>query len=267
MLTLEQLLPFRERWRAERKTVVWTNGCFDLLHVGHVRSLQEARDLGDVLIVGVNSDRSVRRLKGPTRPLVPEDERAEVLAALECVDAVVVFGEATPEPVLARLRPDICCKGGDYAPPHGKPIPEAALIASYGGRFAFLSFSPGVSTTELARRAALRPAVFLDRDGTLVEDVGYPRDPQQLRPLPGAVRALAELRRHGFALVVVSNQSGVGRGILTREQAGRVHQRLVEILAEQGVALDGAYYCYHAPDEGCACRKPSPHLLRARRTI
>jgi D-glycero-D-manno-heptose 1,7-bisphosphate phosphatase len=225
-----------------------------------------------VLVVGVNSDRSVRRLKGPSRPLVPEVERAEVLAALECVDAVVVFDELTPEAVLARVKPEVCCKGGDYAPPHGKPVPEAALVESYGGRVVFLALSPGVSTTELARRASGRaagatpgpggrPAVFLDRDGTLVEDVGYPREPQQLRLLPGSAAALAELRGHGFALVVISNQSGVGRGLLTREQAERVHRRLAELLAEYGVGLDGAYYCYHAPDEGCSCRKPSPHFL------
>jgi rfaE bifunctional protein nucleotidyltransferase chain/domain len=270
VLGLEQVLPLRARWRQEGRTVVWTNGCFDLLHVGHVRSLQEARGLGDVLVVGVNSDRSVRSLKGPGRPLVPGPERAEVLAALACVDAVIVFDELTPEATLARLKPDVCCKGADYAPPHGKPVPEAALVESYGGRVVFLSFSPGISTTELARRAAAggpppggRPAVFLDRDGTLVEDVGYPRRPEQLRLLPGAAAALAQLRDRGFALVVVSNQSGVGRGLLTREQAESVHRRLAELLAEQGARLDAAYYCYHAPDEGCPCRKPSPHFLLA----
>jgi D-beta-D-heptose 7-phosphate kinase/D-beta-D-heptose 1-phosphate adenosyltransferase len=152
VLDLEQLLPLRERWRQVGKTVVWTNGCFDLLHVGHVRGLQEARTLGDVLIVGVNSDESVRRLKGPERPIVPDAERAEVLAALACVDYVVIFGEATPEAALARLKPDIHCKGGDYAPPSQKPIHEAELVRSYGGRIAFLTLTPGVSTTELARR-------------------------------------------------------------------------------------------------------------------
>lgn len=151
---VEELLTLRARWRQERKSVVWTNGCFDLLHVGHVRSLQEARRLGAVLVVGVNSDGSVRRLKGPTRPLVAAADRAEVLAALACVDAVVIFDELTPEAILAQVQPDICCKGGDYAPPNGKPVPEATVIESYGGRLAFLSFCPGISTTELARRAS-----------------------------------------------------------------------------------------------------------------
>ena len=149
---LDTLLARRARWRAEGRKVVWTNGCFDLLHVGHVRGLQEARGLGDVLVVGVNSDASVHRLKGAGRPIVPEAERAELLAALACVDHVLVFGEDTPTEVLGRLQPDIHCKGADYAPPSTRPIPEAEVVRSYGGQIAFLTFTPGVSTTDLVRR-------------------------------------------------------------------------------------------------------------------
>jgi D-glycero-beta-D-manno-heptose 1-phosphate adenylyltransferase len=149
---LDELLALRAGWRAAGRTVVWTNGCFDLLHVGHVRGLQEARGLGDVLVVGVNSDDSVRRLKGPGRPLVPEAERAEVLAALACVDRVLVFGEDTPCAVLGRLRPEVHCKGEDYGPPSGRPIPEAEIVRSYGGRVAFLKFTPGASASDLMRR-------------------------------------------------------------------------------------------------------------------
>jgi D-beta-D-heptose 7-phosphate kinase/D-beta-D-heptose 1-phosphate adenosyltransferase len=152
VIDLDTLLDRRARWRAEGKAVVWTNGCYDLLHVGHVRGLQEARGLGDVLVVGVNSDASVRRLKGPRRPIVPQDERAEVLAALGCVDHVLIFGEDTPVEVLARMRPDVHCKGADYAPPSSRPIPEAEVVRAYGGRIAFLSFSPGVSTTDIVQR-------------------------------------------------------------------------------------------------------------------
>src|ERR1700722_6578005 len=99
-----QLLDLRERWRAAGQVVVWTNGCFDILHVGHLRSLQAARRLGDVLVVGVNSDASVATLKGPGRPIFPEAERVELLSGLECVDHVVVFGESTPEESLAQLK-------------------------------------------------------------------------------------------------------------------------------------------------------------------
>jgi phosphoheptose isomerase len=149
VVDLETLLALRERWHTEGRTVVWTNGCFDLLHVGHIRNLQAAARLGDVLVVGINSDASVRRLKGSERPFVPAGERAETLAALDAVDAVLVFDEDTPEAVLARLRPDVHAKGEDYRPPHGKPIPEATTVEAYGGRIAFLPLVPGRSTTTL----------------------------------------------------------------------------------------------------------------------
>jgi D-beta-D-heptose 7-phosphate kinase/D-beta-D-heptose 1-phosphate adenosyltransferase len=150
-----ELLSAREDLRRAGKVVVWTNGCFDLLHPGHVSSLQAARALGDALVVGLNSDASVRGAKGPGRPVLTQDERAAVLAALECVDYVVVFDEPTPEAALARLRPDVHCKGADYAPPHGKPIPERAVVEGYGGRVEFLPLAPGLSTTELLRRVRL----------------------------------------------------------------------------------------------------------------
>ena len=146
------LLDIRECARRQQKTVVWTNGCFDLLHVGHVRNLQAARRLGDLLVVGVNTDASVRQAKGPGRPIVPAEERIEVLSALDCVDYVILFGENTPEAALARLKPDVHCKGADYAPPHGKPIPEATLVASYGGRVEFLPLVPATSTTDVICR-------------------------------------------------------------------------------------------------------------------
>jgi D-glycero-beta-D-manno-heptose 1-phosphate adenylyltransferase len=147
----EHLLDLRKPWRQQAKMVVWTNGCFDLFHVGHLRSLQFARQQGDILIVGINSDASVRSLKGPGRPLMPSDERAELLAGLQCVDYVVIFDELTPERALARLQPDIHCKGTDYGP-GGKAIPEAAIVEGYGGKVCFIPLVPGISTTELMRR-------------------------------------------------------------------------------------------------------------------
>jgi rfaE bifunctional protein nucleotidyltransferase chain/domain len=152
LMTWDALLAAREHWRSAGRTVVWTNGCFDIIHLGHVRNLQACRRLGEVLVVGVNNDATVRQLKGPSRPIIPDIQRAEMIAALECVDAVVIFGELTPEASLARLRPEIHCKGADYAPPHGKPIPEAKIVASYGGRIEFFPLVPSLSTTELIRR-------------------------------------------------------------------------------------------------------------------
>ena len=124
-----------ETARAYGEQIVFTNGVFDLLHVGHVRYLQAARALGDRLVVAVNSDDSVRRLKGPLRPLVPQEERAELLAALACVDFVTLFDEESPAALITRLRPEVYCKGGDYAE---RPLPERATVESYGGRVVLL---------------------------------------------------------------------------------------------------------------------------------
>jgi rfaE bifunctional protein nucleotidyltransferase chain/domain len=146
------LLAAREAHRQAGRSVVWTNGCFDLIHAGHVRSLVEASRLGDVLIVGLNSDDSVRRLKGDGRPVLPAADRAEVLAAFECVDHVYTFDDLVPTPTLEWLRPDVHCKGAEYAPPHGRPLPEREVVEAYGGRVAFLPLVPGVSTTELIAR-------------------------------------------------------------------------------------------------------------------
>lgn len=147
VVTWEEAVALREQWRREKKTVVWTNGCFDILHVGHTRNLHACKALGDVLVVGLNSDASVRAIKGPSRPVNGEGDRAELLAALADVDAVVIFGEPTPEVALARLQPDVHCKGADYQPPHGKPIPEARVVEAYGGRICFIPLIPGRSTT------------------------------------------------------------------------------------------------------------------------
>ncbi|MGY1703926.1 D-glycero-beta-D-manno-heptose 1-phosphate adenylyltransferase [Geodermatophilus sp. SYSU D00697] len=138
------------RVRAAGGTVVATGGCFDLLHPGHVATLRAARGLGDCLVVCINSDDSVRRLKGPSRPLVTAADRARVLEALEFVDAVVVFEEDTPAEVLDRLRPDVWAKGGDYA---GADLPEAAVLRRWGGQAVVLPYLDGHSTTALVERS------------------------------------------------------------------------------------------------------------------
>ena len=150
--TLAELVPVREHYRKQGRTVVWTNGCFDILHVGHLESLKAAHRLGDVLVVGVNDDAHVARSKGPGRPIHNLQQRIAMLSALEVVDHVVSFSEQTPAEVLGVLKPDIHCKGSDYAPPNGAPIPEAEVVEAYGGRIEFLPMIDGFSTTFIAAR-------------------------------------------------------------------------------------------------------------------
>jgi D-beta-D-heptose 7-phosphate kinase/D-beta-D-heptose 1-phosphate adenosyltransferase len=150
---LDEACDLARRVRERGGRVVATGGCFDLLHAGHVRTLEAARALGDCLIVCLNSDASVRRLKGSDRPIVDQDERAAVLRALRWVDAVVLFDENTPAAVLERLRPDVFAKGGDYSVDE---LPEARLLARWGGETALLPFVEGRSTTRLLAEAAAR---------------------------------------------------------------------------------------------------------------
>lgn len=140
--------------RAEGKTLVLTNGCFDLLHVGHIRYLQAARSLGDALAVALNSDRSVRRLKGPDRPITPEDERAEILSALSCVDYVTVFDDDRASAVVEAVRPDIYVKGGDYSPDPASPgFPiEASAALRHGAEVRIIPYVEGRSSSEIIRR-------------------------------------------------------------------------------------------------------------------
>lgn len=153
VVTLAEAQGLRDQLRHNGKVLVFTNGVFDLLHVGHVRYLRSASELGDALLVGLNSDASARGLKGKGRPIVPQEERAEVLAALECVDWVLIFDQPTAVDVVLCLRPEIYVKGGDYGRARdAAPLPEAPAVQSYGGRVELLPYTPERSTSVLIRR-------------------------------------------------------------------------------------------------------------------
>ena len=141
-----ELLKIIKDLRTKRKRIVFTNGCFDLLHIGHVRYLEKAKALGDVLVVGVNSDASVRKLKGPKRPILPEEERAGILSGLGCVDYITIFSEIDPLKLIASLRPDVLVKGGDWTKEQtvGKEVVERS-----GGEVVILPFVKGASTSSL----------------------------------------------------------------------------------------------------------------------
>ena len=146
LVSVEEAERLASAWRGQGKRLVLANGCFDLLHVGHVRYLRAARTLGDALVVGLNSDASVRRIKGPGRPVMPVGERAELVGSLAGVDAVVVFEEDTAEALIARLRPDIHAKGTDYT---AESVPERAAVLAAGGRVAIAGDPKGHSTKDL----------------------------------------------------------------------------------------------------------------------
>ncbi|OFW14303.1 MAG: hypothetical protein A3H29_06030 [Acidobacteria bacterium RIFCSPLOWO2_02_FULL_67_21] len=149
LLSRDEAAAFAGEIRSAGGTLVFTNGVFDLLHPGHVRYLQDARALGSALVVGLNSDRSVRAIKGPDRPINPEHERAEVLLGLACVDAVVIFDDATPQAVIGALQPDVLAKGADWAI---EQIVGRDVVEGRGGRVVRVTLSPGHSTSELIKQ-------------------------------------------------------------------------------------------------------------------
>ena len=145
----KDIAQFCEILRTGGQKIVFTNGCFDILHAGHVTYLEAARAQGDVLVLGLNTDESVRRLKGPERPINSELDRAKVVGALKAVDYVVLFGEQTAEAVIAEVKPDVYVKGGDYT---WDTLPEAKIVQSYGGRVAFIDMVEGRSTTNIINK-------------------------------------------------------------------------------------------------------------------
>jgi len=149
VVKLDELLKKIQELKNNKKVIVTTNGCFDILHVGHVRYLNQAKSLGDILIVCLNTDKSVKKLKGDSRPINTEDDRAEVLAGLGSVDFVVLFDEQTPSDLLAKIKPDIHVKGGDY---NVDTLPEAKVIQQAGGKIKFLPFVEGKSTTGIINK-------------------------------------------------------------------------------------------------------------------
>ena len=145
----DKIASFCATLREAGATVFFTNGCFDILHAGHVRYLEQAKSYGDILVLGLNTDASVRENKGPRRPINSERDRAEVVGALRAVDYVVLFGEKTAETIIAKVRPDVYVKGGDYTL---ETLPEAKIVQSYGGRVEFVQMVAGRSTTNVIKK-------------------------------------------------------------------------------------------------------------------
>jgi rfaE bifunctional protein nucleotidyltransferase chain/domain len=149
VITRDTLAEMAAIWRADHRQTVLTNGCYDLLHVGHLHTFRQAKQMGDILVVGINSDRSIRSIKGPGRPLVPEESRAELVAALEPVDFVTIFTESTAVNLITVLKPAVYVKGGDY---RRENLPESEVLRKYDIDCRFIPMVPGYSTTELVRR-------------------------------------------------------------------------------------------------------------------
>jgi D-glycero-D-manno-heptose 1,7-bisphosphate phosphatase len=259
-------------WKAEGYRTGFTCGTFDLLHAGHVDYLEQARRLCDRLIVAVNSDSSVRAYKDPMRPINTHDHRIAVISALACVDAAILMHASRPEAIIGALQPDVYIKGGDY---NIEQLRSARLVEGYGGRCAVIPLRHEISTTQIIRRiqhlaqyeepqigaGSGDSIVFLDRDGTLIRNIPFLRDPSRVELLPGVGEGLRRLQEFGFRLVVVTNQQGIGLGYFDYDAFVRVNSRMLHLLATFGVKISRFYFCPHSMADDCECRKPETRLL------
>lgn len=279
ILSREEVVLRRDQLKAEGKRVGFTSGVFDILHPGHVAYLEQARSLVDLLVVGVNSDQSVRSNKGDSRPINGERARCEVLAGLSSVDLLFVFSESNNNKNVELLKPDLYIKAGDYS---AEKLSSKSIVESYGGRVELVPFREGLSTTgviEKIRTAIVskggetieyerRPAVFLDRDGTINEHIEYLSDPNGFKAVPGSFEAIKRLRDLGYRIVVVSNQPGIGLGYFTREDLYAVNREMMRQASRVGASFDKIYFCPHSKADGCECRKPGTYFVaRAEREL
>ena len=262
----EEIIEIVKSAKALGKKVVIFSGSFDLLHFGHIKSIQEAKSQGDILILLLNSDLSVKSYKGPSRPIVSQDQRAQMLVALEAVDFVVVFDEINPKALLGDIKPDIYCNGSDW----GENCIERAIVEENGGKIYVLKWQEGFSTTELIEKiikinsVPIVKAVFLDRDGTInINEPEYTHKIEDFKFIPGVVEALQKLSQTDYKIFVVTNQSGIARGYYTEQDYEILNNWFLDFCFKNNIRIDGVYHCSHHPKFtiDCDCRKPKPGML------
>lgn len=264
VISLTALPELLKKLSKQRKKIVTYNGSFDLLHIGHIRSVRQAKQQGDVLFILLNSDVSIKKYKGPSRPIISEKERAETIAALADVDYVVLFDDINPKKVLAIIKPAIHCNGSDW----GKNCVEKEVVEENGGEIYILHWEKGYSTTKLIENIIKKhnekdnKAVFIDRDGTINDNAnGYIYDIKDFKFLPGVIKALQRLSKTEYKLIVITNQSGIGRGYYSLHDYEKLTRCMLKEFKKYSIRIDRVYYCPHKPEDACLCRKPNIGLL------
>jgi rfaE bifunctional protein nucleotidyltransferase chain/domain len=278
----ESLIDLCESLRSQGKTIGFTSGAFDLIHAGHVDYLQKAKAMCDVLIVGVNSDASVRKYKGEGRPKVNEARRVKVVASLESVDYVFIFSERRNKKNIELLKPDYYVKAGDYKP---EELTSKEVVEAYGGEIRIIPVEEQVSTSDLIvleseknskgkfveerntvhiekHPLKMTPAVFLDRDGTINEEINYLHEPEKFKLLPNALEGLKKFQDMGFRIVIITNQPGIGFGYYSKEDFYKVNMKMLSEFSKSDILIDKIYFCPHTKAEQCECRKPGQALIQ-----
>lgn len=248
--------------RKQNKKIVTYNGSFDVLHVGHIKSIKEAKEQGDVLIILLNSDKSIKMYKGPSRPINNQDDRAGTISSLDAVDYIVLFDEINPKRILSLIKSDIHCNGSDW----GENCIERSVVEENGGKIHVLKWEEGFSSTDVIDKTLgeekFVKAIFLDRDGTINDNKdGYTHKIEDFEFLPGVIEGLKKLSKTDYLLIIVTNQSGIGRGMFTHDDFKKLSEWLLSEFNKEGIKITKIYHCPHHPDDDCDCRKPGIGLF------
>ncbi len=274
----EELTTMRKSWKMDGKKAGFTSGAFDLLHAGHVDYLEKAKEICDILIVGLNTDASIQQYKGPDRPIVSQDYRIQVIAALEMVDYVFLFEERRNKQNIEILQPDYYIKAGDY---NVNTLTSSEIVESYGGEVKLIPVENNISTTDIIQSVLDKegeggnkwvleegaehiqtklpksaPAAFLDRDGTINKEILYLHEPERFELLPGAVEGVKKFQDMGYRIIIVTNQPGIGIGYYSKEDFYKLNRMMLKAFSEKNILVDKIYFCPHSKSENCGCRKP-----------
>ncbi len=279
--TREALADIVAGLKQSNKRIGFTSGAFDLLHAGHVDYLEKAKSTCDILIVGVNSDASVKSYKGEDRPINTEIRRTKVVAALESVDFVFIFNERRNKRNIEILKPDYYIKAGDYT---ASQLTSGPIIESTGGKVVLIPVEETVSTTQLIQKVIRpchdkylceenaehivlpshkkSPALFLDRDGTINEEILYLHQPDDLKFTPHALEGIKKFQEMGYRIIIVTNQPGIGLGYYSKQDFYAVNREMLKAFSEYGIFVDKIYFCPHSKSDGCDCRKPGQAFVK-----
>ena len=269
--------------KAQGKKIGFTSGVFDILHAGHVEYLEDASRICDVLVVGVNSDRSVRKYKGGARPIINETQRLKVIAALESVDYTFLFSERRNGKNINLLKPHYYIKAGDYS---SHQLTSSKFIEAYGGEVKIIPIKEKISTSLIIDRIThseqrnkpvlvekenmahyeyktgkSSPAIFLDRDGTINKEIQYLHEPDKFQFTNNAIEGIKKLYDAEYKIIIISNQPGIGLGYYTKEDFFQVNKKMLKDLSEAGILVDKIYFCPHSKSEKCECRKPDQKFI------
>jgi len=276
--TREELAKISEELRKQGLVIGFTSGSFDIMHSGHADYLEKAKEKCDVLIVGINSDESVKKYKGEDRPIISEMQRIKLITALGSVDYAFLFNERRNKDNIITLKPHLYIKAGDYKE---NELTSAEYLKEWDGKVELIPIEDKISSSMIIdkikrldrdvkimnkdeetasyieiKSKKISPVIFLDRDGVINEEIHYLHEPEKFKIIHGVIEGLKKMQDMGYKLIIITNQAGIGLGYYTKEDFFRVNSRMLKELSKNGIMIHKIYFCPHSEADNCNCRKP-----------